>query len=142
MTKYGIVGSRRRDTEEDFKQCEKIFLSFYKEGDEIVSGGCPKGGDRFAEIIAKRYGIPIKIYFPNWDKHGKAAGFVRNTKIAEDSDIIIAVAAADRTGGTEDTIKKAEKLNKKIVIVPPLSSTSNSNTATSDSDIDISSLLD
>ena len=123
MTKIGIIGSRRRDTVEDFDQCEKIFLSIYKEGDEIVSGGCNKGGDRCAEIIAKKYGIPIKIYFPNWTKHGKAAGFVRNTKIAEDSDVLICVVASDRTGGTENTIKKAEKLNKKIIIVPPLNTT-------------------
>lgn len=137
--KFGIVGSRRRNAEEDFKLCERIFLAFYKEGDEIVSGGCPNGGDRFAEIIAKKYGIPIKIYFPNWEKHGKAAGFVRNTKIAEDSDTIIAVSHADRKGGTEDTIKKAEKLGKKIIIVPPISNVIVDNS--SDSDVDISSLL-
>lgn len=127
MTKIGIVGSRRRDTEEDFRQCEKIFLSLYKEGDEIISGGCPKGGDRMAEVIAKKYGIPIKIYFPNWEKHGKAAGFVRNTKIAEESDVLIAIVASDRAGGTEDTIKKADKLGKKIILVPPLNSVSDSN---------------
>lgn len=134
MTKIGIVGSRRRDTEEDFEQCKKIFLSIYKEGDEIVSGGCPRGGDRFAEILAKKYGIPIKIYFPNWEKHGKAAGFVRNTCVAEDSDILIAVAAPDRKGGTENTIHKAEKMGKKIVLVP-------SPNSTNDSDFDPSSLL-
>ena len=65
MKKIGIVGSRRRNTEEDFEQCEKIFLSIYKEGDELISGGCPKGGDEFCFQIAKKFGIPIKIYFPN-----------------------------------------------------------------------------
>jgi len=139
MTKIGIVGSRRRNTEEDFKQCEKIFLSIYKEGDEIISGGCPKGGDEFAFQIAKKYGIPIKIYFPNWEKHGKAAGFVRNTKIAEDSHVIIACAHSDRRGGTEDTLKKAEKLGKKIIIVPSFEP---SPSKISDLNLDISSLLD
>jgi hypothetical protein len=119
MKRIGIVGSRRKNSEEDFKKCEKAFLSVYEDGDEIVSGGCYKGGDRFAEIIAKKRQIPIKIYYAAWDKLGKGAGFARNTDIARDSDILIAVVADDRTGGTEDTISKAEKMEKKIIIVGP-----------------------
>lgn len=117
MKTIGIVGSRRRDSIIDYKLCEKAFLEIYEEGDTIVSGGCPKGGDRFAEIIADLHYIPIKIHKAEWDKYGKAAGFKRNTYIAEDADVIIAVVASDRTGGTEDTLKKAEKLNKKIILV-------------------------
>ena len=117
MKRIGIIGSRRRDSDADFQKCLDAFGTVYEDGDRIVSGGCPKGGDRFAELIAKARGIPIMIYYPNWDKYHKAAGFVRNTNIAEDSDVLIAVVAEDRTGGTEDTIKKAEKLGKKIVLV-------------------------
>lgn len=113
----GIVGSRRRTSYSDFEKCEKAFLDIYKEGDWIVSGGCPSGGDAFAEKIAKQRGLTILIHYPDWNGIGKAAGFIRNTKIAEDADIIIAVVSEDRTGGTEDTILKAEKLGKKIVIV-------------------------
>jgi len=105
MKKIGIIGSRRRDSEKDFKVCLEKFREIYEEGDEIVSGGCPKGGDSYAERIAKKFGIPIKIYFPDW-RLGKGAGFARNTFIARDSDEIIAVVAEDRTGGTEDTILK------------------------------------
>jgi hypothetical protein len=102
----GIVGSRRRDSDEDFKQCEKIFLSIYEPGDEIVSGGCPKGADRFAEVLAKKHQTPIKIYYAQWNKLGRGAGFARNTDIARDADELIAVVAEDRKGGTEDTVKK------------------------------------
>ena len=105
MKIIGIVGSRRRDSENDFKLCEAKFKELYEEGDEIVSGGCPKGGDRFAERIAKKYGLGIKIYFPDWNK-GKTAGFTRNTFIARDANELIACCAEDRTGGTEDTVKK------------------------------------
>jgi hypothetical protein len=118
VKKIGIVGSRRRNSEEDFKQCEKVFLSNYEEGDELISGGCKKGGDLFCEIIARKYGIPIKIYFPNWNKLGKRAGFIRNTNIAEDSDIIIALLPqGEKSNGTEDTIRKASLLGKKIILV-------------------------
>ena len=117
MKTIGIIGSRRRDTEVDLKYCTQVFLRYYKNGDEIVSGGCPKGGDRFAEIIAKVGEIPIKIYYAQWGLLGKSAGFIRNTYIARDSDILLAVVAPDRTGGAEDTIRKAIDMNKTIVII-------------------------
>ena len=108
--KIGIIGSRRRNRPSDRKAVELQFFQVYKEGDIICSGGCPEGGDKFAEEIAKKYGIPILIYYPNWKKFGRSAGFVRNDSIAESSDIIIACVAEDRKGGTEDTIKKYIKL--------------------------------
>jgi hypothetical protein len=89
-----------------FSEVEKEFFEFYEDGDWIVSGGCPKGGDRFAESIAKKYGIAILIFYPNWGKYKKGAGFVRNVDIANNSDVLIACVAKDRTGGTEHTIKK------------------------------------
>jgi len=117
MKKIGIIGSRTRDTGFAFDLVKKKFLEIYEDGDQIVSGGCPKGGDRFAEVIAKNYGIPILIYYPNWNKYHKGAGFVRNTDIANESDHLVACVAVNREGGTEDTIKKFEKLNKGEVYV-------------------------
>lgn len=118
MKKIGIVGSRRRDSDEDFKITEKIFLSVYESGDEIVSGGCPKGGDRFAEILAKKHQVPIKIYYAQWNKIGKGAGFARNGAIAKDSDVLIGVVTEDRTGGTEDTVKKFLKKTSEVFFLP------------------------
>jgi len=117
----GIVGSRRRNSIEDFKLVEKKFFEVYKLGDWIVSGGCPTGADAMAEKIAKDNGIPILIFYPNWSKYKKAAGIIRNTDIAKNSDVLIACVAADRKGGTEDTIKKFLDIRKPFVENPSLS---------------------
>jgi hypothetical protein len=106
MKIIGIVGSRRRNTDEDFKVVLKKFEALFEEGDWICSGGCPDGADNFAERIAKKYGIPILIFYPNWGRYGRGAGFVRNGEIAKHSDHLIACVASDRKGGTEDTVKK------------------------------------
>ena len=82
----------------------------------IVSGGCTKGGDRFAEMIAKYYGLSILIYYPDWNGDGKAAGFIRNTFIAKRCDVLIACVVKNGKGGTEDTIDKATRLGKQIYI--------------------------
>jgi len=107
----GIVGSRRRNTEEDFYKVYDQFTQLYKSNDIICSGLCPAGADYFAVLIAKKFKLET-LWFPaNWDKHGKAAGFIRNTDIAKASDILIACVHIDRTGGTEDTIKKFIKFH-------------------------------
>ena len=109
MKYIGIVGTRRRDSFEAYDKVKAKFFEIYQDGDWIVSGGCPKGGDRFAEKLAKENGIPIIIFYPNWTKNGRGAGLVRNSDIASHASVLIACVASDRTGGTEDTIKKFEK---------------------------------
>ena len=112
MKIIGIVGSRRRNTSADKTKIYQKFLEIYEQGDEIVSGGCPQGADAFAEWIAKVAQVPIKIYYAEWNRLGRGAGFARNGSIAKDADVLIACVAEDRTGGTEDTIKKYQKLGK------------------------------
>lgn len=105
----GIIGSRRRNENTD---CDAIAVALEyicKNIDtphNLVSGGCPKGGDRFAEVLAREYELPIIIHKADWRRFGRGAGFERNTYIARDSDLLIACVAADRKGGTEDTVKK------------------------------------
>ena len=109
----GIVGSRRRDETEDLILVAKALntqLEKYKAhgitGFKIISGGCPQGGDKFAEMLAEEMAIEKQIFKADWRRYGRGAGFVRNTDIADTSDILIACVAEDRKGGTEDTIKK------------------------------------
>ena len=117
MKTIGIVGSRRRATSSDFIKMLEVFDTVYEPGDRIISGGCTTGGDRFAEDLARNRGLSILVHFADWNgPNGAAAGFVRNTKIAEDCDILIALVADNRKGGVEDCIKKATKLNKKVLL--------------------------
>lgn len=114
MKVIGIIGSRERNTVADYQAVEAAFHGIYMNGDEIVSGGCPKGGDHFAEAIAKIHQIPIKIYYAQWNRLGKSAGFQRNSDIARTADVLIACVNPDRQGGTEDTIKKFQACHARL----------------------------
>lgn len=111
----GIVGSRRRNSIEDAWKCRAALNSIIGPEDTLVSGGCEEGGDLFAEVLAKQKGLTITIHYPRWTEYGKAAGFVRNTKIANQCDILIALVAEDRKGGTEDTVKKCLAQGKQVI---------------------------
>lgn len=123
----GIVGSRRRASVEDQRLLVAKFAEVYRVGDSVVSGGCPTGGDRFADDLARYWGLTMTTHYPDWNNRKgeintdetarRVAGFVRNTRIAEDCDVLIALVADDRTGGTEDTVKKATKLGRQVILV-------------------------
>ena len=117
MKTIGIIGTRTRNSQTDFKLVRGALAGVYENGDEIVSGGCPQGGDRFAEVLAKTIQIPIKIYYAQWELFGKSAGFRRNDLIARDADVLIACVSEDRKGGTEHTINQYLKLGKIELII-------------------------
>ena len=105
------------------------FKKVYQQGDKLVSGGCSKGGDRFAEELANEQNIELIVHYPDRNKLNptilarsiKAAyaeiNYARNTLIAQDCDILIAIISKDRKGGTEDTIRKTLALGKQVIYV-------------------------
>lgn len=97
----------------------KAVSGVYTEGDIFISGGCPLGADRFSEFISEDAQIPMVIFYPNMKPYANVAkqrwmftkaNYERNTLVAHNSDIIFALVAPDRKGGTEDTIEKFEKI--------------------------------
>lgn len=106
----GVIGSRQRNSDLDYKKTYQEIMKRYKPGDWLCSGACPRGGDAFAEKVARREGIPILIFPPGTKKSGNAKFFERNDLIAEHSDILIAVAylpfKLDQRGGTNYTCRK------------------------------------
>ncbi len=79
---------------------------------EIVSGGA-HGVDFCGEQFAKKADFVLTVFPADWEKHGKAAGFIRNQQMAEYADALIAVWNG-RSKGTFDMITRMFKLNKLI----------------------------
>lgn len=75
--------------------------------DEFVSGGAA-GADTVAREWAQAYGFTLIEHLPDWERHGKAAGFIRNQKIIADADALVAFFGPDGpTKGTDHSIRLA-----------------------------------
>jgi hypothetical protein len=111
--KVGVIGTRRfEDYALMHATLNKINNKF--KIDLIISGGA-QGADSLAEKWADSYEIKTIIHKPDWSV-GKKAAAIRNIKIVEDSDIIIAFWDGI-SKGTKMTIDMATKNKKPIFCI-------------------------
>lgn len=79
----------------------------------IITGGA-KGVDKTAEIEARARGMEVVIHEAEWNKHGKAAGMIRNRLVVDDCDKLAAFwdQVSPGTKGVMSMASKAGKLDK------------------------------
>lgn len=82
---------------------------------EVVSGTA-RGADREGEVWARLNNIPVRRFFPNWDYHGKIAGFLRNEDMAEYAAGGVCIAFPGNRG-TADMMNRAR--NRSIPVYRP-----------------------
>ena len=108
-----IVGSRSFN---DYKLLCGVLKILQKKYDitRIVSGGA-QGADSLGEKYGKENNIETLIFRAEWDKYGKAAGFIRNKTIVDNCDVVLALWDG-KSKGTQHTINIAKEKNKKVYI--------------------------
>lgn len=114
-----IVGSRTfMDYELLKRKCDHLLQN--QKDILIVSGGA-KGADFLAEKYAKEKGYVLKVFRADWDKNGKAAGYIRNEEMHK------FIATFEKRGviafwdgsskGTAHNFDLAKKYNNQIKII-------------------------
>jgi hypothetical protein len=106
--KLAIIGSRT---------CPKIDIEAHLDAipDTIVSGGA-MGADAYAREFAKKKGLKLIEYFPNYAKYGKVAPLERNKQIVDECDSVLAFWDGS-SKGTKYTIDYAKRMNKPIKVI-------------------------
>lgn len=82
---------------------------------QIVSGGA-KGADSLGERYSDEEGIDLVIFRADWDTYGRAAGPIRNRKMAEYADALIVVWNGT-SKGTKNMIEEMHKQGKPVHII-------------------------
>ena len=81
---------------------------------EIISGGA-RGIDTCVRNYAKKHGIKITEFLPDYDQYGISAPHLRNDRIIEYSDYVIAFWDR-KSRGTKSVIDKCRAIGKPITV--------------------------
>jgi hypothetical protein len=113
MFKVIIAGSRGF---KDYKfLCEICNKALSERTDiQIVSGGA-WGADKLGERYARDYEHCLKQFPADWERHGRAAGYIRNEEMAKYADALICFWDG-KSPGTKHMIDLGNKYNLKVKI--------------------------
>jgi len=81
---------------------------------EVVSG-CAPGVDQIGIDWAVNEWLPWKEFPADWEKHGKAAGIIRNKEMGDYADALVAVWDG-KSRGTAHMIEYMQSLGKPVFI--------------------------
>lgn len=111
MTKRLLVTGSRDWT--DIKEVvETLYAALQYLGGEaiLISGHCPTGADRIAEHIwLHDIDGEVEVYPADWEKHGKKAGFVRNSEMVKSGADLCVAFIKNNSRGASMTARLAEK---------------------------------
>lgn len=82
---------------------------------EVISGGA-NGADKLAARWAQEHNIKLTEFLADWEKHGKAAGFIRNEDIVREANVVLAFWDGE-SRGTQNSLSIAKRLKKPTFIV-------------------------
>ncbi len=86
-----IAGTRDFSNYELLKEkCDNILSAKRKDSNIVILSGTAKGADRLGERYARERGFLLRRFPADWDKDGNKAGPIRNAKMADNADALIA----------------------------------------------------
>lgn len=105
-----IAGSRGFCDFDHLRQVCNFFLKDMREKYDIeIVSGTARGADKLGEQYALSSGFKLTRFPADWNTHGKQAGFLRNTQMAEYADALISFQL-NGSRGTAHMIKEAKRL--------------------------------
>jgi hypothetical protein len=111
--KFIIAGSRHFN---DYALLKKYCDRLIKDKVTAVVCGCARGADSLGEKWAIENNIPVERFPADWNKHGKKAGYLRNTEMGKNSEG--AIVFWDGTSkGSVHMINIAEALKLELHVI-------------------------
>lgn len=94
-----ITGSRNWTDHSVIERALERATSDTPDGKIVIVHGGARGADSIADEIAAGWGLRIEVFKADWDRYGKAAGFIRNKAMAvAGGDICLAFPLGESRG--------------------------------------------
>lgn len=118
ISKYRVIiaGCRDFDNYELLKEKCDYFLQDEKKEDVVIISGHASGADALGERYAQERGFQLETFPADWKAHGRAAGPIRNARMASAANALIAFWDG-KSRGTKNMIETAKNHNLKVVVV-------------------------
>ena len=104
-----VCGSR---TWSDMEALRTVLDPRPDDGVVLIHGGA-RGADRLAGEYAAGRGWPVEVYPADWNRHGKAAGPIRNKQMLDEGHPTEVIAFTDKplyeSRGTADMVRRATR---------------------------------
>lgn len=84
----------------------------------VVLSGTAAGADRCGERWAAANRVPVERFPPDWAKHGRRAGFMRNTEMADRAEALVAIWDG-QSRGTKHMIDTARAQGLRVYLWRP-----------------------
>lgn len=98
------------------RECNHLLSEKQRTHNIIVVSGTARGADTLGERYARERGFQLRRFPADWDKDGKKAGMLRNYRMADNADALIAFW--DGTSrGTANMIDIARKKNLPVRVI-------------------------
>lgn len=119
MNEYKVIIASDRhfnDYELLKEKCNYYLQRKLQESRVVIISGHATGADALGERYAQERGLSLDAHPADWNKHGRAAGPIRNAEMAEAADTLIAFwNGASR--GTKNIIDTAKSKGLKVVVI-------------------------
>lgn len=114
MFRVIIAGGRLFNDYTYLKESMDYFLQNIND-EIIVVCGKARGTDTLGERYAKERGYTVHYFPADWNRYGKAAGYIRNEEMAKNADALVAFWDG-KSRGTKNMIELANQYKLRVRI--------------------------
>ncbi len=112
-----IAGTRSFNDYELLRDsCNNLLSEKQRTHTVVVISGTARGADQMGERYAKERGFQLRRFPADWEQYGKSAGHIRNAKMADNADALIAFWDGE-SKGTKNMINNARRKGLAVRVI-------------------------
>ena len=112
-----IAGTRSfNDYEQLRDSCNSLLSEKQRTHTVVIISGTARGADQMGERYARERGYEIRQFPADWEQYGKSAGHIRNAKMADNADALIAFWDGE-SKGTKNMIDNARRKGLAVRVI-------------------------
>ena len=112
-----IAGTRSFNDYELLRDsCNNLLSEKQRTYTVVVISGTARGADQMGERYARERGFQLRRFPADWEQYGKSAGHIRNAKMADNADALIAFWDGE-SKGTKNMIDNARRKGLAVRVI-------------------------